>query len=126
MKMYDKNGKLSPVGQAIFNSGMERLRTGEDAFSIAKDLASQVKLVKYEGHLIHDGKLTEQAVSLTVEGITQYWLQRFSVFKGIKRENIVIDFEPPTVKPKPFSMGIENFWLFPRKSKTIIGDVNTA
>lgn len=52
MKMYDKNGKLSPVGQAIFNSGMERLRNNEDPLSIAKDLKSQVKLVEFNGDFI--------------------------------------------------------------------------
>lgn len=47
--MYDKNGKLTVVAQTIFNSGMERLRAGEDALDIAKDLLVQVKLVEFNG-----------------------------------------------------------------------------
>jgi len=74
MKMYDKNGKLSPVGQAIFNSGMERLRTGEDALSIAKDLASQVKLVKYEGPFLNEwGTPTLAFKSLRSKGFSYFF-----------------------------------------------------
>jgi hypothetical protein len=47
MKMYDKNGKLTLVSQAIFNSGMERLRAHENPSDIVFDLAIQLKLVEY-------------------------------------------------------------------------------
>lgn len=58
MKMLDKNGKLTIIAKAIFDSNMERLRAGDDPIAIAKSLMEQTKIVEYNGSYVQDGILT--------------------------------------------------------------------
>lgn len=96
MKMYDKNGNLSTVAREIFNSGLERMRSGESAIDIAKDLRVQVKLVKYEGPLLIEGQLSKEARTLKNKGEIFQALNRGVMHKAFARELVNIPFPMKT------------------------------
>lgn len=95
MKMYDKNGNLTLVAKEIFNSGLERMRSGESAMNIAKDLQVQIKLVKYEGEYLADGRLSPTALALKNVGAIFYSINRNGfAFGGPKK---VFDMHRPYI-----------------------------
>lgn len=111
--MYDKNGKLTLVSQAIFNSGMERLRNGDRPIDIAKDLKVQVKLVEFNGDEL-------EAKQSLRRGYGFYCIHILELYAGKWEPQGPIKLFPPVDKPKPSLMDHWFFAPFNKPSKGIV------
>lgn len=110
MKMYDKNGNFTTVAREIFNSGLERMRSGESAINIANDLKVQVKLIKYEGPFLDNGRLTVLARQLVNAG---------SIFHSINRQGFAFGGPKTFDLHRPYIPGM----VPPMKTKSVIVDI---